>query len=260
MSEIHKTAIVSKKAEIGENVKIGPYSIINDFVIIGNGVEIQNSVYVDSGVKIGNNCKISVGAVLGTQPQDTKYKGATTKVEIGENTIIREYATINRGTEHGGGITRIGKGCYIMAYSHIAHDCILGNEVVMANVATLAGHVVIEDYAVVGGLTPVHQFVRIGKYAFIGGASRVPMDVLPFVRAAGIPLKIIGLNLIGLKRRGFTSERLQILEKIFRLLLRSGYNTSKAVEKIKENITLNEDVENVLNFIKNSKRGITRRL
>lgn len=260
MTKIHSLAVVDSGAELGAGVEVGPGAVIAKGVTIGEGTRIEAHSYIESGVSIGRGCHVGVGVILGTAPQDSKYKGAPTKVIIGNNTTIREYASVNRGTEHGGGETRIGDDCYIMAYSHIAHDCILGRGVVMANVATLAGHVVIEDYATVGGLTPIHQFARVGRYAFIGGASRVPMDVVPFVRAAGNPLKIIGINSVGLQRRGFSPERMRALEKCFRILFRSGLNTSQAVKKLKEDFPENEDIAHIVSFIGSSKRGISRRL
>jgi len=253
----HPTALISKKAEIAENVEIGPYSIVNEDVIIESGTKIHSHVLVEPGTQIGRNCQIYQGAVLGGEPQDLKFEGEKTNLKIGDNTIIREYVTISRGTKHRGETT-LGKNCLLMAYAHVAHDCIIGDNVILANAVNLAGHVEIQDFAIIGGVVPVHQFVRIGAHSIIGGGFRVPMDVCPYMLAAGYPLKIYGINKIGLQRRGFSALTLEILEKVYRILFRSKWNTKQAVEKIKTEIEMIPEVQNIMDFIEKSERGIVK--
>ncbi|MCJ7459802.1 MAG: acyl-ACP--UDP-N-acetylglucosamine O-acyltransferase [candidate division Zixibacteria bacterium] len=254
---IHPTAIVDPKAELGKNISIGPYTIINEGVRIGDNVQIGSNVLIDSGAIIGRNCKIHHGAVLGTPPQDLKFGGEKTILEIGENTVIREYATINRGTRHRGKVT-VGSNCFIMMYAHIAHDCIIGNNVILANSVNLAGHVEVEDYAIIGGVVPVHQFTRIGAHSIIGGGFRVPKDVPPYILAGGYPLRYIGLNIIGLKRRNFSADTILALKKACRILFQSQYNTTQAVEKIKSEIEPLPEIKHLLEFIEKSERGIIK--
>jgi UDP-N-acetylglucosamine acyltransferase len=196
------------------------------------------------------------GAVVGTVPQDLKFGGEKTRLVIGEGTTIREYAMLNRGTAESGQ-TIIGKNCLLMAYSHVAHDCVLGNNVIMANSVNLAGHIEIGDYVIIGGVVPVHQFVKIGAHAMIGGGFRVHQDVCPYALAAGYPLRIIGLNKVGLTRRGFPSEKLQVLEKAFKILFFSKLNRSQALERIKSELEITPEIEILLDFIKRSERGLT---
>ena len=232
MSNIHKTAIVSVKAELGNDVSVGPYSIIEDDVRIGDGTSVASSVLIASGAIIGQNVKIHHGAVIGTEPQDLKFGGEKTIVRIGDGTTIREYATVNRGTvAHGE--TSVGNNCLLMAYSHVAHDCIIGNEVILANSVNLAGHIEIGDCAILGGVLPVHQFVKIGAHVMIGGGFGVQQDVCPFSLVAGYPLRVIGINAIGLKRRGFEREVISTLEKTFKILFFSKLNTTQALERIR---------------------------
>lgn len=254
---IHPTAIIHPNAKLTEDVKVGPFTIINDEVEIGAGCEIGSHVLIDSGTILGKNCKIHHGVVLGTLPQDLKFEGEKTLLFIGDGTVIREYATLNRGTSWRGK-TVLGKNCFIMIYAHVAHDCLLGDHVILANSANLAGHVEIGDWASIGGVVPVHQFVKIGAHSFIGGGFRVQMDVCPYALVGGYPLKIIGLNRIGLKRRGFSEINLEILEKTFRILFRSNLNTTQAIEKIKTEIELIPEVQNILNFVAKSERGIVK--
>ena len=254
---VHPTAIVHKRAELAEDVRVGPFSIINERARIGAGCEIGSHALIDSGTIIGNNCKIHHGAVIGTLPQDLKFKGEDTFVSIGDETVIREYATINRGTEDRGK-TEVGKNCFIMIYAHLAHDCLLGDRVILANSVNVGGHVEIGDWAIIGGIVPVHQFVKIGAHSIIGGGFRVQKDVCPYAMVAGHPLKTMGLNRIGLKRRGFPPETLKTLERTFRILFKSKWNTSQAVEKIKAEVELIPEVQNILNFIAASERGIIK--
>ncbi len=255
--QIHQTAVVAPGAQIGANVIIGPYAVIEDDVTIDDGCEIASHALVASGSRLGKNVKIHNGAVVGTIPQDLKFGGEKTKLVVGDNTVIREFATLNRGTHHRGE-TRVGSDCLLMAYSHVAHDCILGDHVIMSNSVNLAGHVVIGDWATLGGLVPVHQFVKIGAHAMIGGGCRVPMDILPYSLYGGLPPMVMGINQIGLKRRGFSSDTLAVLEKTFRILFRSKLNTTQAVERIKAEIQPIPEVQLVLEFIANSERGISK--
>jgi len=254
---IHKTAQISPKAEIGQNVKIGPFTIVEDDVTIGNETEIRSNVVIASGARIGENCKIFNGAVLATVPQDLKFENEKTTLEIGNNTTIREFATLNRGTtDHWK--TVVGDNCLLMAYSHVAHDCTLGNNVIIANSVNMAGHVTIEDFVGIGGMVPIHQFVKIGKHTFIGGGFRVPKDVPPYIRAMGEPLRYAGLNSVGLQRRGFSQDTLSELKKAYRIFYRSNLTVTKALEKIESEIKPIEEIKNLVRFIKSCERGIIR--
>jgi UDP-N-acetylglucosamine acyltransferase len=254
---VHPTAIVHKDAQLAPDVCVGPYSIVNENAQIGPGTEIGSHVLIDSGPIIGKNCRIHHGAVLGTLPQDLKFKGEKTFVTVGDNTVIREYATINRGTEYRGK-TIVGKDCFIMIYAHLAHDCLLGDHVILANSVNIGGHAEIGDWVIIGGVVPVHQFVKIGAHAIIGGGFRVQKDVCPYALVGGYPLKTMGLNRIGLKRRGFPDETLKILEKTFRILFKSGLNTTQALDKIKAEVEPIPEVKRVLDFIADSDRGIIK--
>ncbi|MDW7972354.1 MAG: acyl-ACP--UDP-N-acetylglucosamine O-acyltransferase [Thermodesulfovibrio sp.] len=258
MSEIHKTAIVSPKAEIDKEVFIGPYCIIGDNVKIGRGTRLINHVQIEGITEIGENCIIYPFTTIGFPPQDIKYKGEPTGVKIGNNNIIREYVTIHRASVSGDGWTEIGDGNFIMAYVHIAHDCKIGNHVIMANLATLAGHVEVEDFAFIGGLVAVHQFTRIGAYAMIGGFSGVGQDVPPFTMASGPRAKLYGLNLVGLKRRGFSDETINILKKAYKILFRDKLQLKEAIEKVKRELPQIPEIIHLLEFIEKNKRGICR--
>ncbi len=254
---IHPTALISKKVELAEDVEIGPYSMVKEDVVIEEGTKIHSHVLIEPGTVIGKNCQIYQGAVLGGEPQDLKFAGEKTNLSIGDNTIIREYAVLSRGTKHRGETT-VGKNCFLMAYSHVAHDCIIGDNVILANAVNLAGHVEIQDFAIIGGLVPIHQFVRIGTHSIIGGGFRVPMDVCPYMLAAGYPLKICGINKIGLQRRGFSPHTIGILEKVYKILFRSKFNTTQAIKKIRSDFEMIPEVQNILEFIEKSERGIVK--
>jgi len=257
MANIHPTAIVDPKAELDKDVLVEPYAIINPQVQIGKKTKIGSHVLLDSGTIIGENCQIYHGAVLGTVPQDLKFGGEKTYLKIGDNTVIREYASLNRGTKWRGE-TKIGKNCFIMMYAHVAHDCLLGDNVILANSVNLAGHVEIGDHAIVGGVVPVHQFVKIGKYSIIGGGFRVQKDVCPYMLVAGYPLKTVGLNLVGLKRRGFSDKSIKLLKEVYKILFKSNLNTSQALEMIEKELELIPEVKTVLDFISSSQRGIIK--
>jgi UDP-N-acetylglucosamine acyltransferase len=258
MSQIHKTAIVSSKAEIDEDVVIGPYCIIGDNVRIGKGTRLINHVQIEGITEIGENCTIFPFTSIGFPPQDIKYKGQPTGVKIGSNNTIREYVTIHRASVSGDGWTVIGDNNFIMAYVHIAHDCKIGNSVIMANLATLAGHVQVEDFAFIGGLVAVHQFTRIGSHAMIGGFSGVGQDVPPFTMASGPRAKLYGLNSVGLKRRGFSDETINILKKAYKILFRDKLQLKEAIEKVKKELPQIPEIIHLIEFIEANKRGICR--
>ncbi len=254
---IHPTAIVAAGATLGENIEIGAQAIVEDNVCIDDGCRIGANVLIADGARLGKNVKVHHGAVLATIPQDLKFGGEPSLLRVGDNTTIREYVTMNRGTKQRGETT-VGSDCLLMAYSHVAHDCLIGDHVILANSVNLAGHIEIGDYAILGGLVPVHQFVKIGRHAMIGGGFRVPMDICPYAMCGGYPMKVMGLNIVGLRRRGFAQETLDGLDKAFRILFRSKLNTTQAVEKIKAEVELIPEVQEVLDFIAASERGICK--
>jgi len=253
--DIPKTAIIDRNAFIDKDVKVGAYSVIERDVEIGSGCVIGNYVCIKRGTKIGRNNEIYEGAVIGNPAQDVRYKGKESFVNIGANNIIREYVTIHRATGEGEE-TVIGDDNYLMAYCHIAHNVRIGNGVIIANGAQLAGFVLVFDYAFISGLCPVHQFVRIGKYSIIGGGYRVPKDVLPYSLTAGDPLRAMGLNIVGLRRHNFSKESISILNKAFHLLLSRELNTHQAIEKMQKELPLNDEIKHLIEFIGSSKRGV----
>ena len=255
---IHPSAIIDPKAEIDTDVKIGPYSVIADNVSIGSGTVIGPHVTVAPYVSIEPDCHIFQFASVGAPPQAVKFKGEKTYVKIGRETVVREFVTINRGTAFGTGITEIGEKNLLMAYCHVAHDCQTGREVILANNATLAGHIVIGDYVTVGGLVAIHQFVRIGEYAYVGGKTAVPKDIPPYVIASGDRAKLYGLNRIGLKRHGFSESAVTALKKVYRIFFRYGITINEAIERAQAEVDHLPEVVNFINFIKSSQRGITR--
>lgn len=253
---VHPTALVDDAAELGVGVTVGAYTIIGPGVKIGDGSRIGTHVLIERDTTVGEDCRIYNGAVLGTDPQDLKYRGEPTRLEVGARTVIREYATLNRGTT-ASGRTVVGSDCLLMAYTHVAHDCELGNHVILSNSVNMAGHVVIEDWAIVGGITPIHQFVRIGAHAFVGGGSRIPQDVPPYCRAAGNPPKLYGLNSVGLERRGFSAEVRGALKQAYRAVFMSGLNVSHGLARAEESAPAIPEVRHFLDFIRNSERGVT---
>lgn len=255
---IHETALINSGAEIDSNVNIGAYSIIGDNVFIGSGTIIGPHVVIDPFTTIGRNCRIFQYAALGAVPQSLKFEGEKTYVKIGNGTIVREFVTIHRGTGFGGGITEVGEENFLMAYTHIAHDCRVGRKVVMANNATLAGHITIGDHATIGGLVAVHQFVKIGEYAFVGGKSAVVKDVPPYVIAAGDRAELHGLNSVGLKRHGFSPTTLSLLKKTYRIIFRIGLTMNEAIERVRAEVEQVPEVVNLIDFIRSSQRGVTR--
>ncbi len=257
MTDIHKTAIVSPKAELAEDVTVGPYSIIEDDVTIGKGTRVASTALIAAGARIGENVTVAHGAVIATQPQDLKFEGEITTAVIGDGTVVREYATINRGTKDRNETT-VGRNCLIMAYAHVAHDCLIGDNVIMANSVNLAGHIEIGECAIIGGVVPVHQFVKIGAHAMIGGGFRVQHDICPYALVAGYPLKVVGVNVIGLRRRGFKREVIKSIEGAFKSLFFSGLNTSQAVERIRGEMQITPELEVILSFVDDSTRGLVK--
>lgn len=253
----HPTAIISPRADIGKDATIEPFAVIEDDVVIGDGCFIDSGVSVKSGARIGNNVKIYHGAAIAGPPQDLKFAGEKSELIVGDNTIIREFVTLNRGTR-AHGKTEIGKNCLLMAYSHAAHDCIIGDNVILANSVQMGGHVEIGDWAIIGGGTVIHQFSLIGAHAMIGGGFRVTQNILPYSMVAGYPLRCMGVNAVGLKRRGFSEETITTLKKLFRCLMSKKMNTSQALEKIGLEIEKIPEVVNVLNFLNKSERGVIK--
>jgi len=254
---IHKTAQVSQKAKLGDDVSIGPYSLIGDKVTIGAGSKIGAHCVIEGNTILGKNCEVFTGAVIGSRPQDLKYKGENNFLVIGDNNIIREYATFNPATKDGGK-TVIGNNNLFMAYSHIAHDCLVSNDCIVANSGTLAGHVTLEDKAVIGGLVAIHQFVRVGKLSIIGGCSKVVQDIPPFSTCDGHPARVYGLNLIGLRRNGYSRESISKLKQAFKILFNSGLSTKHALERLEQEVSSNSEVNYLIDFVKNSQRGVVR--
>lgn len=257
MINIHPTAIVDPKAEIAAEVAIGPYAVVQQDVVIGNGCQIGSHVLIHAGTRIGQNCRVFKGAVLGTDPQDLKYAGEQTTLKIGDNTTVREFCTLNRGSSHRLK-TVVGSNTLLMAYVHIAHDCIIGNNVILANAVNMAGHVTIEDFVSVGGMTPIHQFVKIGKHSFIGGGLRVPKDVPPYILAAGEPLTYEGINKVGLSRRGFSGEVMLQMRRAYKLIYRSKLNVSQAISQIESTMEIIPEIQDIIEFIRASERGIIK--
>ncbi|MCE1166043.1 MAG: acyl-ACP--UDP-N-acetylglucosamine O-acyltransferase [Bacteroidetes bacterium] len=246
---------VSGKAKIGTGVIIGDFTVIKDDVEIGNNVEIGSCVIIDNGARIGDNVKIHHGAAVSTIPQDLKFEGEYTTLEVGKNTVIREYATLNRGTK-AALKTVVGENCLLMAYTHVAHDCILGNNIIMANTATLGGHVEIDDFSFLGGFVAIPQFIKVGTQCMVSACSKATKDIPPYVTAGGDPMKYEGLNLTGLRRRNFTKEQLETIKETYRILYKSGLNVTDAVKKITDTMQAAPEVKTILDFISRSTKGI----
>ncbi|MCU1312619.1 MAG: Acyl-[acyl-carrier-protein]--UDP-N-acetylglucosamine O-acyltransferase [Acidobacteriaceae bacterium] len=256
---IHPTALVEAGAIVPESAKIGPYCTVGAAVVLGEGCELVSHVVLDGRTTLGPGTRVYSFAAVGVAPQDLKYAGEPTRVEIGEKTVIREYVTISRGTAGGGGVTRVGGNCLIMAYTHIGHDSSIGNHCILANGATLAGHVIVEDYATVGALCPVHQYCRIGRHAFVGGGTTITQDVLPYsLTSAKRETHAYGLNRVGLERRGFTRDQLRALQHAYRMLLASKRNTTQALEVMRAESSTSEDVQYLCRFIEGSERGVLK--
>lgn len=255
---IHPTAIIDNAAHVAATARVGAYTVIGPDVEIGDDCEIMQHVVIHGPTRIGARNRIFPHAAIGIEPQDITYKGEPTRLEIGDDNLIREFATINRGTVKGGGTTRIGNHTYLMAYSHVGHDCQVGDHAMLVNSATLAGHVIVEEYATIGAFSAVHQFCRVGAHAYIGGGTMATQDVLPFSKTSSARENAAyGVNSIGLKRRGFSDERIAALQRAYRLLLASKLNTSQAIEKMKAE-EISEDVEQLIRFIESAERGIIK--
>ncbi|MBN1557313.1 MAG: acyl-ACP--UDP-N-acetylglucosamine O-acyltransferase [Lentisphaerae bacterium] len=257
MTEVHRTAVVDAGAALGRDVTIGPYSVVGPRVTIGDGTCIHAHVVLDGRLTLGRGCTVFPFACLGTQTQDLKYRGAETRIEIGDGTTLREYVTVNASTDEGE-VTRVGARCHIMAYSHVAHACDVGDEVIMANGATLAGHIVIEPQAIVGGLTAIHQFCRVGRLCMIGGCSRITQDCPPFTMVVGNPAAVHGLNTVGLKRRGLDADVRRRLKAAYALVYRQGLPRAEALRAIRARGPLSPEEAHFASFIERSERGITR--
>ena len=255
---IHPSAIIGKNTILGENVTVGPFSILDDHVEIGDNTVIENNVRIGAWTIIGSNCRFFPYSAVGTIPQDLKFKGEKSQLIIGSRNMFREFVTVNRGTAHGGGITRIGDHNYFMAYSHVAHDCQIGNGVIFGNAVTLAGHVNIEDHANIGAFSGVHQFCRIGKHSFVGGYSVVTKDPIPYAKVVGNRARMFGMNYIGMKRNNFSEQKIKDIKEIYRALFQAKMNTSQAITYLSEHLHQNEDRIYITNFIQNSKRGIIK--
>jgi UDP-N-acetylglucosamine acyltransferase len=254
---VHATAIIDPDVELADGVTVGPYSVLGPGVTVGAGTEIGAHVFVEKNTILGEDCLVAKGAVLGSDPQDLKFRGEETTLEIGDRTVIREYATLNRGTA-ASGKTVVGSDCLLMAYTHVAHDCEIGNHVIVSNATQMAGHVLIEDWAIVSGLVAIHQFVRIGAHSFIGGGSRIPKDVPPYCRAVGNPdAKLYGLNTVGLDRRGLSSDVRKALKQAYRILFQSGLNISQGLARAETEVEPIPEVRYFIRFIRDSERGIT---
>lgn len=253
----HNLANIHPEAKLGKNVVVEPFATIERDVVIGDNCWIGPNAVIHNGARIGNNCKIFPGAVISGIPQDLKFKGEETTCEIGDNTVIREFVTLNRGTEDRWK-TKIGSNCLIMAYVHFAHDCFVGDNCIVSNSTQVAGHVTIDDFAILGGTCAVHQFSKIGAHVMIGGGSLVRKDIPPFVKAGREPISYSGVNVIGLRRRGFSNETIAQIQEIYRIIYQKGYNTAKALAEVEEGISASEEKEIIVSFIKNSERGIMK--
>ncbi len=256
---IHSTAVIDPGAEIGKDVEVGPYSIIEKGAVVGAGTRIRSHVFIGEGARIGEKCQIFQFASVGEAPQALAYRGEKTQLVLGNQNIVREFVTLNRGTAQGGGKTAIGDQNLFMAYSHVGHDCHLGSHIVLANGATLAGHIHIEDHAIIGGLAAVHQFCQIGCHAMVSGLTGVPQDIPPYMTAAGSRAKLYGLNSVGLKRHNFSEQAIRALKKAYRIIFRSSLTLENALKALKEDeIAQLPEIQHLLQFIQQSKRGITR--
>ncbi len=255
--QVHPVSFVDPAARLADGVVVGPGAVVGPHVTVGAGTTIGSHALLTGWLTVGRECRIHHGAVLGSPPQDLKYKPGESYLTVGDRTEIREYVTANLATE-AGETTRIGSDCLLMAYSHVAHNCQIGDHAILANAVQLAGYVAVDDWAIVGGGTVVHQFTRIGRHAMVGGGSRISQDVTPFVKAAGSPPRLAGLNSIGLQRRGFAPEAIAALEKAYKLLFREGLTAAQAVTRMREEFAGVAEVEQLAHFVETSARGITR--
>lgn len=258
MATVHPTAVIESGAELDENVRVGPYTIIGAGARIGGGTVLGSHTLVEGRVDIGRECRIGSHVVIGAPPQDLKYGGEPTQVVVGDRTVVREFATVHRASTGGHGITAVGRDCFLMAYAHVAHDCRLEDGVIMANQATLGGHVEIGRHAIISGLTALHQFVRVGEYAFIGGCSGVNQDIPPYLKVHGAPAKPLGLNAVGLRRHGFSNDSIHALKEAYRIVFLSDLNTTQALERLEKELAAWSEVRRLIEFIRRSQRGISK--
>ncbi len=258
LRDVHETAIVNSGAHLGKNVQIGPYVIIEDNVVIGDNTKIDAHVIIRQWTTIGKGCRIHSGACIGNEPQDLKFKGGKTHLVIDDNVIIREHTTISRGTVDGGGETHIGEGAFIMSHVHIAHDCKVGAKCIIVTGSALGGHVEVEDRAILGGMCGVHQFVKIGRIAMIGGCTKVVKDVPPYVSLNGNPPHVCGINVIGLRRNGVSPEVRSEIRKAYKILYRSGLNVSQAIDKINQEFNTSGEIDHFIRFLQKVERGIAK--
>ncbi len=259
-TSIHPTAVVDRKAQLGVGVAVGPYAVIGAEVVVGDSCRIGSGAQIEGPTVLGSGNQIYSHACIGFDPQDKKYHGERTVLEVGDDNVLREFCTVHRGTGLGGGVTSIGSDNLLMAYVHVAHDCRLGSHTILSNNATLAGHVSVHDHATVGAFGGVHQFCRVGRYAYIGGYSVITMDVLPYSRAVGLKPAFLGLNRVGLERKGFDRDRMRRVESALRVLVRSGRNTSQALEVLAAEHAGNEDIDYLIEFVRQSERGFIKAL
>lgn len=255
MARVHSSAIIDPQAELAEGVEVGPYALIGPQVTVGPGCRIASHAILERNVRLGARCRVGSHSILGGDPQDLKYGNEETWVEVGADTVIREYVTVNRGTTQAGK-TAVGQGCLLMSYVHLGHDCLVGDGAILSNSVQLAGHVHVAEKAVMGGMTGVHQFVRVGCYAFVGGFSSVVKDVPPYTKADGSPARLYGLNTIGLQRHGFARETREALKQAYRLFFRSSINISQALERARIELPPLPEVERFVAFIEGSERGV----
>ena len=256
-TSIHPAAFIDEAARLGPGVEVGPGAVIGPHVTIGDGTRIGSHALVTGWTKVGKGCRIHHGAVLGSPPQDLKYRGEVSYLEVGDHTEIREYVTANLATEPGA-TTRIGSHCLFMAYAHVAHDCVVGDHVIVANAVQMAGFVTVEDWAIIGGATVIHQFVRIGRHAMVGGGSRIPQDVAPFIKLAGSPPRLAGINTVGLERRGFSAATTKAIEGAYKILFREKRTVDEAVARMREAFPAVPEVEILARFAETSARGLSR--
>lgn len=254
--QVHASAVIDDTAEIAANVCIAPYAVIGPNVVIGAGTYVGAHVVIERDTVIGENCRLHPGAALGGDPQDLKYAGESSRLVVGDRTVVREFATLNRGSAARGS-TDVGSDCLIMAYAHVAHDCVIGDHVVIANAVNMGGHAEVGEWVVIGGMSAVHQFARIGAHAFIGGMSAVRKDVPPYVKASGNPMKLFGLNAIGLQRRGFSDDVRAEIRRAYRVLFQSKLAVRQAVEEVRNTFTVSPELDELLRFIERSERGVT---
>lgn len=258
MHRIHPTAVIDPGAELAAGVEVGPHAVIGPGVVVGEGSQIGAGAQLRGPTVIGRNNRIFSHACIGFDPQDLKYEGEPSRLKVGDGNTFREFSTVHRGTRLGGDETRIGSGNLFMAYTHVAHDCLIGDRTIFGNAATLAGHVEVHDDAILTAFCAVHQFCRVGRYAYIGGFTVVTMDAMPFVRTVGQKPVCLGINRVGLKRKGFDEARMRILERAYRIVVREGLNTAQALERLGDEMAEHEDVVYWAEFLRTSQRGVTR--